>query len=94
MTSIMSGHSSANNSADTMLEEYLETIAFLPSSIKRNLNLIASLDNVADDLGQQLKELQDSRLEEVQNIVDHARKKANLEKQTRDDDAIWLRSPV
>ena len=88
MTSIMSGHSTANNSADAMLEEYLETIAFLPSSIKRNLNLIASLDNVAEDLGQQLKELQDSRLEKVQNIVDHARKNANLEKQTRDDDAM------
>ena len=55
-TSLSSGN---NNSADALLEEYLETIAFLPSNLKRNLNLIASLDNAAERLGQKLKKLED-----------------------------------
>ena len=84
-TSLSSGN---NNSADALLEEYLETIAFLPSNLKRNLNLLASLDNAAERLGQKLKKLEEERLDNVQNIVEHARKNANLEKQTKDEKAM------
>ena len=88
MSSHTSLSSSNNNSADALLEEYLETIAFLPSNLKRNLNLIASLDNAAERLGQKLKKLEEERLDNVQNIVEHARKNANLEKQTKDEKAM------
>jgi hypothetical protein len=88
MATMLPHSSSSNNSADALLEEYLETIAFLPLNIKRNLNLIASLDNAAERLEQKLFALEGKRLENVQKIVDHARKNVNLEKLTKDDKAM------